>query len=89
MTRPLNLAMSADLPNPGDCLSVEHLPIPVLLTRDRDGTAHAFFNVCRHRGAQLIQGRASGYNATTSSFISAEQLQHFPQPSNLARPVSA
>ena len=60
MTRPLNLAMSADLPNPGDCLSVEHLPIPVLLTRDRDGTAHAFFNVCRHRGAQLIQGRASG-----------------------------
>ena len=60
MTRPLNLALTSDLPNPGDCLSVDHLPIPVLLTRDQKGAVHAFFNVCRHRGAQLIQGRVSG-----------------------------
>ena len=31
LNRPLNLAMSADLPNAGDCLSVDHLPVPVLL----------------------------------------------------------
>ena len=60
LKRPLNLALTADLPNPGDCLAVDHLPVPVLLTRDRDGKVHAFFNVCRHRGAQLIQGRVSG-----------------------------
>ena len=26
----------------------------VLVTRDRDGVLHAFFNVCRHRGSQVV-----------------------------------
>jgi Rieske 2Fe-2S family protein len=31
----------------------------VILTRDRDGTLHAFFNVCRHRGHELMESGAS------------------------------
>ncbi len=30
--------------------------VPVLLARDADGELRAFLNVCRHRGAQLIEG---------------------------------
>lgn len=68
LSRPLNVALTADIPNPGDCLSVDHLPVPILLTRDMQGRVHAFFNVCRHRGAQLIKGRASGKRAISCPY---------------------
>lgn len=68
LSRPLNLALTADLPKPGDCLSVDHLPVPILLTRDMKGQVHAFFNVCRHRGAQLIKGRVSGKRAISCPY---------------------
>jgi choline monooxygenase len=31
--------------------------VPVLLVRDREGSLRAFLNVCRHRGAQLVDGQ--------------------------------
>lgn len=47
-------AHASQIANPGDFLRTQIAGLPVLLTRDREGTAHAFLNVCRHRGAQLV-----------------------------------
>ena len=38
---------------PGDFQTQTIMGVPLLLTRDRDGTAHCFINVCRHRGAKV------------------------------------
>lgn len=52
---PLMLALSCELPKPGDYKAMDVLGMPVLLTRDRDATVHAFLNVCSHRGAPLVK----------------------------------
>jgi phenylpropionate dioxygenase-like ring-hydroxylating dioxygenase large terminal subunit len=52
---PLMLAISAELPKPGDYKAMEVTGLPVLITRDKDGLAHAFLNVCAHRGAPVAK----------------------------------
>jgi phenylpropionate dioxygenase-like ring-hydroxylating dioxygenase large terminal subunit len=49
----------SDLPKHGDYLTIDYLGENVLLIRGEDGTVRAFTNVCRHRGARIIDG-ASG-----------------------------
>ncbi|MFC6063028.1 aromatic ring-hydroxylating oxygenase subunit alpha [Streptomyces ochraceiscleroticus] len=46
-------ARSADLDKPGAFKTVDVGRESVLLTRSRDNSVRAFFNVCRHRGAKL------------------------------------
>jgi phenylpropionate dioxygenase-like ring-hydroxylating dioxygenase large terminal subunit len=46
---------AADLPRPGDRRAVEAGGETALLVRDAEGTLRAFFNVCRHRGHELLQ----------------------------------
>src|SRR5579864_743888 len=46
---------AADLPRPGDRRAVEAGGETALLVRDSEGTLQAFFNVCRHRGHELLQ----------------------------------
>src|SRR5262249_41452023 len=41
--------------DPGDQRARRALDVPVLLVRDEDGTARAFVNTCRHRGARLVE----------------------------------
>lgn len=53
-SQPVAVAPSALLDKPGTCLAVDEPGIPLLLTRDRDGVARAFLNVCRHRGTRLV-----------------------------------
>jgi phenylpropionate dioxygenase-like ring-hydroxylating dioxygenase large terminal subunit len=47
-------ALTPDLPSPGSTLTRDTFGTPVVLTRDDDGVAHAFANVCSHRGAQVV-----------------------------------
>ena len=50
-------ALSSQLAEPGSYLSMELAGLPLLLVRDESGEARAFYNVCRHRGAQLVTER--------------------------------
>ncbi|MCI0416094.1 aromatic ring-hydroxylating dioxygenase subunit alpha [bacterium] len=54
---------SSALPQPGSFLLANLLGESIILTRDSDRTARAFYNVCRHRGTRLCtepQGQFSG-----------------------------
>jgi phenylpropionate dioxygenase-like ring-hydroxylating dioxygenase large terminal subunit len=52
---PVAVSLSAMLPEPGSVLAHDGYGIPILLTRDRQGQARAFLNVCRHKGAKLVE----------------------------------
>ncbi len=48
------LGRSTDLGTPGDQRGVRVGAETVLMTRDEAGALHGFFNVCRHRGHELL-----------------------------------
>jgi phenylpropionate dioxygenase-like ring-hydroxylating dioxygenase large terminal subunit len=50
---PLIAAHSSELA-PGQALAHDSYGVPMLLTRDTEGRARAFLNVCRHRGMRLV-----------------------------------
>ncbi|HUD72240.1 MAG TPA: aromatic ring-hydroxylating dioxygenase subunit alpha [Dongiaceae bacterium] len=57
----LCIGRSEDLANPGDFVTRSIGPESVVATRDGAGALHAFHNVCRHRGARIVDAaRGSG-----------------------------
>ena len=53
---PLMLAPSCELPEPGSYKTMTVVGVPVLLTRQKDGSAAAFLNMCTHRGNPVASG---------------------------------
>src|SRR5689334_14423637 len=47
------VARASDLPKPGAFRTVDVGRESILVTRARDNSVRAYFNVCRHRGAKL------------------------------------
>lgn len=55
---PVTAAHASEMAAPGDFLRRDLAGRSVLLTRDKYGVAHAFLNVCRHRGTRLVDEEA-------------------------------
>lgn len=53
------VAVEPELPEPGDCITVELGTVSILLLRGDDMQVRGFHNICRHRGAKLIDERSS------------------------------
>ncbi|HAD46697.1 MAG TPA: (2Fe-2S)-binding protein [Alcanivorax sp.] len=62
--RPQAVAASSELPAAGAWLARDRLGVPLLLVRQEDGALRAFLNVCRHRGARLLD-EGAGHSART------------------------
>jgi Rieske 2Fe-2S family protein len=50
----LFVAAEAELPEPGDYVTVNVGPYSVIVVRDDDEAVQAYHNVCRHRGARIL-----------------------------------
>ena len=54
----LYVASDAEIPEPGDYVTVDIDRRSIVLVRDRDRTVRGFHNVCRHRGSRLLDDRS-------------------------------
>ncbi len=52
---PLMVALTCEMPKPGDYKAMDMVGVPILVTRDKDGKARAFINACRHRSAPICE----------------------------------
>lgn len=54
----LFVAVEAEVRQPGDFVTVDVGPYSVIVIRDDDEVVRAFLNVCRHRGARILDERS-------------------------------
>ena len=50
---PQLIGLAGDLPKPGSYFTLDDFGVPILATRDKAGTFHAFLNACRHRSVKV------------------------------------
>lgn len=53
----------SDIPQPGDYHTLQFMGEPLVAVRDKDQSVRAFFNVCRHRAARLLDGDSGNCGA--------------------------
>jgi phenylpropionate dioxygenase-like ring-hydroxylating dioxygenase large terminal subunit len=53
---PILVGFASEWATPGAFRTDDHVGVPILVVRGRDGTLRAFLNVCRHRGAKVADG---------------------------------
>ena len=51
--------LTADAPAAGDYWTIQAGDHPLVVVRGSDGELRAFHNICRHRGARLVEGKGS------------------------------
>jgi len=56
------------IPKPGDFQTLDLGSDSVMVLRDRDGSIRGFHNVCRHRGARLLDGAGNCPTAVTCPY---------------------
>ncbi len=61
---------AGQIPEPGDYLVGEVAGESVYAIRGRDGTVRVFYNVCQHRGHQLLQGQGTVTNVVVCPYHS-------------------
>lgn len=57
---PLVVGFSSQVQKPGDFLTEDLAPVPIVVVRNAAGELRAFANICRHRGAKLVAGCGEG-----------------------------
>ena len=60
----------SDIPEPGDFMKFDIGPESFLVVRDEDGTVKAHYNVCPHRGSQLVTADLGSVGQFTCPFHS-------------------
>ena len=53
-SRPNIVAYTGQIARPGDFVTKDVMGSPLLISRDENGQARVFLNVCRHRGSNLV-----------------------------------
>jgi phenylpropionate dioxygenase-like ring-hydroxylating dioxygenase large terminal subunit len=78
---PLLLALSAELPDPGNFKKLDVAGVPVMLVRGRDHCVNSYLNVCRHRGSPIV----TDDRGTTRRFICPYHAWSYNLDGSLAR----
>jgi phenylpropionate dioxygenase-like ring-hydroxylating dioxygenase large terminal subunit len=59
-----------EIPEPGDYITFEIGRESILIVRQADGSVHAFYNVCQHRGNRLVNHREGSQPSFTCDYHS-------------------
>jgi phenylpropionate dioxygenase-like ring-hydroxylating dioxygenase large terminal subunit len=62
---PLLVALSCDIPNPGDFTTMEIAGRPIVVIRGADGVVRTLLNACLHRGRSVMDGDPDGCFGST------------------------
>ena len=68
--------LSYHMPEPGDYVNTTLGRESILMVRQENGSVRAFFNVCQHRGARLVQRHPVQVDLAAGGDAAAQQQRH-------------